>query len=222
MLSNLSAAITVAMLLAAPEEARSTCSSFKTEIGGRPVELAVPGGYVEICSRDAVLCRILTAGYPASVKTIGYFATPEEWSRYQADPDRAGGFTRYLIAQHAGGMSPNEFTGFREYVRSRQGKIPDSTELPAVLEKTGQANIGVFEDADDAIAFGAVMKVQSAASEPNAGPREETLLASTNLAFRTEQYVLSLYVYIDTKSEQRVEIVKDLTREWLQCLRSAD
>src|SRR5213082_1409182 len=81
------------------EAAETGCGSFVSRVDGQSLDLAPPRGFVEICGQDAELCRTLTAGYPPSVLTLGYFVSPEEWKRFKSGPPI--GFTRYLIAQSA-------------------------------------------------------------------------------------------------------------------------
>lgn len=198
-----------------PTAADSSCGSFQASVAPPALELAPPAGFVEICGRDAVLCARLSSGYPPTARTIGYFVTPEEWVQYREG--RLSGFTRYLIAQVSEGTAPTEFPDLKNFIRSRQGAIPDNTELPPVLDAVGRSNIGVFEDSDDAISSGVVMKLQPATS----GPPTDLILASTNTAFLTKGRVLSLYAFTDVTAKPSAEPVKQLTREWLKCLRSA-
>ncbi|MBC7882371.1 MAG: hypothetical protein H7Y37_13690 [Anaerolineae bacterium] len=195
--------------------AKSNCGSFQAAVPGPALDLAPPAGFIEICGKDKALCEELTSGYPPSVKTVGYFLTPLEWQRYRQG--RSIGFTRYLIAQVAGSTSPSEFSKLKNYIRSRQGDIPDSTDLPPSFNSSGQSNLGVFEDTNDAIAIGVIMKLQSAKPKVLA----DVVMASTNIAFVTKKRLLSLYVFVDVTSRPRAAPAKQLTREWLQCLRSA-
>jgi hypothetical protein len=155
---------------------------------------------------------MLTAGYPKTTKTLGYFVSPQEWDQYRGG--HLSGFSHYLIAQLATGASSADFAGIRRFVRSQNGDIPDHTQLPASFESEGKANIGVFEDSDDAIAFGVVMKVRPGASAP-------ITLASANTVFLAKEHVLSLYVFVDVTSKPSGEPAKSLAREWLGCLRKA-
>jgi hypothetical protein len=86
-------AATLASVLHA-EAAETGCGSFALPVDGRNLDLAPPHGFVEICGQDANLCRTLTAGYPPSVPTLGYFVSPEDWKRFKSGPPI--GFTRYL------------------------------------------------------------------------------------------------------------------------------
>jgi hypothetical protein len=63
----------------------------------------------------------LTAGYPPSVQTIGYFVPVEQWQSYQNGQHK--GFSPYLIAQKGRTLSPEEFEDFKRYVHSRQGEL---------------------------------------------------------------------------------------------------
>src|SRR5262245_30530525 len=115
--------VTLTMAFAVTATANdSGCGTFGSKAGEASIDLAPPVGYVEICGQDAELCAVLTSGYPASVTTLGYFVTPDEWKRYKTG---GTGFTNYLIAQLAGSMSPADLAGFKDYIRSNQGSIPD-------------------------------------------------------------------------------------------------
>ena len=208
------AAMGLASAVTAPAPVAS-CGSFVSKVDAASLDLAPPTGFVEICGQDAELCRVLTAGYPPTAKTLGYFVTSEEWMRFKKQPI---GFTRYLIAQLATSMAPEDLAGLKEHIRSQQANIPDHTELPAIVESQGRAPIAIFEDADDAIAFGAVMKLRT---KPPSPPKDATL-ASTNAALVMKGRVMSLYAFIDVTESKDVDAVKNLTRNWLQCLRAAN
>ena len=195
--------------------AESSCGTFQAAVPAPALDLAPPADFVEICSKDAPLCAKLASGYPPTAKMVGYFVNPEEWQRYREG--RLSGFTRYLIAQVSEGTAPSDFLGLKSFVRSRQGDIPDNTELPPAFDSAGRSNIGVFEDSDDAIASGVVMKLQ----RPEPGPSSTVILASANIAFLANERVLSLYVFTDVTAQPSAEPVKQLTREWLRCLRRA-
>jgi hypothetical protein len=122
-----------------------------------------------------------------------------------------------LIAQ-ATSISPGDLPDLKNHLRSRQGAIHDHTALPNILQSEGRANIGVFEDTDDAIAFGTIMQL---GTRPPA-PAKDLVLASTNTAFIVREKVLSLYVFLDVTATNDVEAVKRLTREWLGCLRATN
>jgi len=199
-------------LMAQPAIADSACGSFAVPVGPSRINLAPPSGFVEVCGRDSPLCTRLTAGYPKTAKTIGYFVNPQEWDQYRGG--HFSGFSHYLIAQLANGVLPAEFSDLRRFIRSQQGDIPDHTQLPANVDSEEKANIGVFEDSADAIAFGVVMKVRPAASAP-------ITLASANAAFLAKDHVLSLYVFVDVTAQPSGEPAKRLTRQWLACLRRA-
>jgi len=207
--------LVVLCLNSSPTAADSSCGSFQASVAPPPLELAPPAGFVEICSRDTALCAKLASGYPPTAKTVGYFVTSQEWDQYREG--RLSGFTRYLIAQVSEGTAPSEFPDLKNFIRSQQGVIPDNTELSPVFDAVGRSNIGVFEDSETAISSGVVMKLQPATS----GPPADLILASANTAFLTKGRVLSLYAFTDVTAKPSAEPVKQLTREWLKCLRSA-
>jgi hypothetical protein len=198
---------------ALPAIAQPKCGSFPAPVPAPALDLAPPADFVEICSKDAVLCAKLASGYPPTAKMVGYFVIPEEWQRYREG--QLSGFTRYLIAQISEGTKPADFSGLRSFIRSRQGEIPDNTELSPAFDSAGRSKIGVFEDSDDAIASGVIMKLR----HPGSGPSSTVILASANMAFLAKDRVLSLYAFTDVTAQPSAEPVKQLTREWLRCLR---
>jgi len=76
-----------------------TCDSARDPKARAAVDLAPPTGYVDVCSRDAQLCKRLTEGYPPSVQTLAYFVLAKEWQLHERGA--LDGFTQYLIAQRA-------------------------------------------------------------------------------------------------------------------------
>ncbi len=188
---------------------------FVSNVDGTTLDLAPPAGFVEICGQDAQLCHNLTAGYPPSTKTLGYFVLSEEWKQFRKERI---GFSRYLIAQLAISLSPDDLPGLKKHILSNQGSIPDHTSLVKILELKGRAPIGVFLDTADAIAFGQVLKLRM---NPPAPPKD-IILASTNVALAVKGKMLSLYAFDEVAEDMNVEAVKELTRKWLECLRAAN
>jgi hypothetical protein len=210
-------ALAVSLVLAAhATRGEPHCTSVLRDVDGIRIDLAPLEGFVEICSRDKALCRTLTAGYPASVNTLGYFVTAGEWEAYKGK--RLAGFTRYLIAQLAGTMSPEDLPGFKSYIHSQQGDVPDHTRLPETLKGAGRSSLGVFDETADSISFGTIMKLQTAVP----GPWRDAWLASTNSALVAKRRVLSLYAFAEVRRSEEVEEVKEMTKSWLRCLRKAN
>jgi hypothetical protein len=195
--------------------APAACAQFTTTIESNHLDLAPPAGYVEICAQHAELCKALTAGYPASAKTLAYFVSSADWEAFKRAPT---GFKHYLIAQQATTVSPNGFSKLKEEIRSRQGAIPDHSALPDPAKSTREVVIPVFIDTDDAISFGKVMSIRPVTPTPLA----EIRLASTNTALKVKGVVLSLYAFTDMSTDRDVETAKELTRTWLGCIRSAN
>ncbi len=156
---------------AAPE----LCDSFRDPKGRSVVDFAPPSGFLDVCSRDAALCDLVTRGYPQSVQTIGYFVPAEEWLRYQKRELR--GFSRYLIGQRGRTLSAKDFSDFKSYVHEKQGDIPDHTELPKHLKDFGQVPLGITGETDDSLSMGMLM---------NLGPADgsQLVLASINIALQ--------------------------------------
>jgi len=194
--------------------AEGKCASNVVMVDADRIDLAPPTGFVEICSQDAKLCEVLTRGYPPSAETIGYFVTATEWARHKK---QKVGFTRYLIAQVSRSTAAKDFPGLKDFIRARQGKLPDHTDLPKTLKSQGQVSLGIVDEAPDSISFGTIMKTRT--TEP---PERTLVQVALNSALVIGPRVLSLYTFRDFQTAKDVEAAKQLTRNWLQCLRSAN
>ena len=213
MIPHIRNALAVLGVAVATAAAQTTCQSAKRSITGGDIDLAPLAGYVDICAQDNPVCRTLTAGYPPSVSTIGYFVLADEWRSFQQTPR---GFTQYFIAQLALGTSPGDFPGLKQYLHSQQGSIPDHTRLPALLDSIGRVPLGVFDETDSSISFGTIMRLQ----------RRETAaqlpMVATNTAAVVKGHVLSLYAYRQFQTAADVDTTEQWTRTWLSCLRRAN
>jgi hypothetical protein len=188
------------------------CSAYPVQAPAGRLDLTPPIGFVEICSQDAKLCDRLTRGYPPSVQTVGYFVSPQEWAQFKKGT--LLGFSHYLIAQVSRSTPPDRFPGVKDFIRSRQGAVPDHTDLPGTLKSQGRVSLGVIEETTDSISFGAIMKNQAVSS-----PETEIALVSINAALVTGPHVLSLYLFRAFHTMKDVEMSKELTKTWLQCIR---
>jgi hypothetical protein len=197
------------------QAAGDSCVTYPVKVGSGRLDLAPPGGFVEICSQDAKLCSTLTRGFPPSVQTVGYFVSPQEWAQFKKG--EILGFTRYLIAQISRSTAAQGFPGLKDFVRSQQGTIPDHTDLPSTLKSQGRVGLGVIEETSDSITFGTIMKTQVASS-----PDKEFVLVALNAAMVVGPLVLSLYSFRDYQTMGDVETAKQLTKSWLQCIRSSN
>lgn len=204
----------VLSLVAATTSAGDTCASLPRTVGTRTIDLAPPAGYVEICDRDAALCKRLTANYPPSVTTLGYFVPDAEWAAHAQAPTAP--FSRYLIAQVVPGKTAAQLPEVKSFIRSQAQDPTPLDQLAERLRADGQAQLGIFEDTPDAIAFGAVATLPTPA--PGASG---TLLAMTNAAVAVDGEMLSLYVYARVADPGAVKGVEELARRWLQCVRRA-
>jgi hypothetical protein len=207
------AAVLVAFLLGAAAAAQPACAPWPAAAGGPALDLAPPPGYAEVCSQDAALCHRLTAGYPPSVLTLGYFVPVDEWAAFRRGETL--GFRQYLIAQLATATAPDDLPGLKARLRAQQGDAPDHTQLPAVFESAGRATLGIFDETDRSVSFGVVMRLRPAGATP--GVPELTLVA-TNTLLALGDRVLSLYVYREYGGPPDVAAAERLTREWLACL----
>ncbi len=205
---------TAALLLIASVAFAGPCGSFRDARERSRVDFAPLDGFVDVCSRDFQLCVKLTQGYPPSVKTIGYFVPTEEWRRYQKG-DKSG-FSRYLIGQRATTMSDSEFEGFKQYIHSQQGSMPDHTKAPATLELEERVPLGIVHETADSISFGAVTRFQSTGS----GVLSPLWLGSINIALQLKGETLCLYAFDTLKTPADTDGLKSLAGRWLGCIRA--
>jgi hypothetical protein len=207
------ASCALALVLAAPAAASiSECGSEVRSVEGRPLDLAPPQGYVDVCAHDQQLCQKLTKAYPPSLRRLGYFVPRDEW---EANKDKAPtNFRRYLIALLATNKKAAQLAAVKERLRSQVGAAPDAAQLMTEVRDKGQASLGILEDSPDAFAFGAVGRRDQHGSGE--------LLAMTNSAMVLKEHVLSLYVSATVSDAAQVDAVKAITKQWLGCLRSAN
>jgi hypothetical protein len=201
----------IAIIIPFSALAQDACVSTIRSAGPLQIDLSPPGHFIDVCAEDAALCKTLTSGYPPTVSTLAYFVLPGEWKAAKAKPR---GFSRYLIAQLAGSMSPDKLPGFKQYLHSQQGQVPDHTALPTVLASRGRVPLGIVGETPDSVSFGTVMKLES-----NRPSSPEFALASINSAIIVRDRVLSLYAFDEVKDFEAVEPLKKLSDEWLTCLR---
>jgi hypothetical protein len=190
--------------------AQDACQSAIRSAGAVQIDIAPPGHFIDVCSEDASLCKRLTSGYPPSVSTLAYFVLPGEW---EASRDKPHGFTRYLIAQLAGSMSPHELPEFKQHLHAQQGEIPDHTTLPSTLQSRGRVPLGIVNEAPDSISFGTIMELEPTTSS------QGFELASINSMIVVRDRVLSLYAFDEVKDPASIEPLKSLSERWLTCLR---
>ena len=196
--------------------AATACAALVRTVDGAPLDLAPPVGFVEICAQDRALCGTLTANYPASVTTVAYFVSKDEWDAYKVKPTPS--FRRYLIVQVVASRKPEQLESVKSFIRAQQSEVTGRARLAETLKSEGQAGLGIFDDTPDSISFGAVGKLAA----PAAGDGPAPLLATTNSALVLQGHVLSLYVYRDVQRVEDVDQVEALTKAWLQCLRNAN
>lgn len=192
----------------------ASCGAFSATSAELAIDLAPPAGFTEICTRDRELCADLTAGYPPGVRTIGYFVPSDEWVRYQrGDHSR---FSRYLIAQ-ATTTRASAFPALKDFIRSRSGRIPDSSRLsPKILRDLERVDLGVLDEGADFISPGVLLDARPSPQMPPLGPQ-----VAINTAFATSGQVLSLYTHHNFSGERDLDACKQLTTQWLKCLRGA-
>ena len=208
--------LTALLLLIASVALAEPCGSFRDTRERSQVDFAPLDGFVDVCSRDFQLCVALTEGYPPSVKTIGYFVPAEEWQRYQKGSTT--GFSRYLIGQRVTTMSPAEFSEFKQYIHAQQGSMPDHTNLPATLDSQERVSFGITDEADNAIAFGTVLKV----APKEGGVIAPFLLGSINIVLQLKGETLCLYAFDTLKERSDTGGLKTLAKRWVGCIRACN
>ena len=190
------------------------CDTFRDAKGRSTIDFAPPPGFIDVCSRDVLLCTVLTQGYPPSVTTVAYFVTVEDWQRYQHGERK--GFSQYLIAQLARTMSSDKFAEIKKYIHDQAGQIPDHTELPPPLVNKGNVPLGIIDETDDSISFGNITKLEP----EGASSGSSFLQASINIALQMKGQTLSLYVFEDLADISDASRAKALSRRWLACIKS--
>ena len=195
-------------------DAQVPCQTAPATVSSVSLDMAPPPGYVEICSQDEELCRRLTAGYPPSVTTLGYFVPADEWQAYKAS---SRGFAHYLIAQLANSTSANDLPGLKQYLHAQQGSIPDHSRVPAILDSNGRVPLGIFDETDSSISFGIIMKLRLTTDTTPA-----VALVSTNSAVVARNHLLSVYVFREFHESTDVDAAERLTRDWVSCIRHAN
>ena len=203
-------------LTSASQLSAQVCDSWRASVRDTTIDLAPPRGFIEVCSLDRDLCTVLTAGYPPSVKTLGYFAARRDWELFQRDSSL--GFDDYLIAQLALNRTAEQLPGFKAYLRAQQGNIPDHSDLPRMLTAQGRVPLGILAETPTSISSGVVM-----AARPVTNPAAESIvLVASNSAAAVTNHLLSLYVYRNYRSETDIDSVKAVTQRWLQCIADAN
>jgi hypothetical protein len=185
----------------------------RSPAAGLAIDLAVPAGFTEICGKDRDMCANLTAGYPPTVRTIGYFVPSSEWARYQRGDHSH--FKKYLIAQLTT-TSTSDFPAMKTFIRGRSGRIPDSSRIrPDVLRRLGRVDLGVLDEGPDFISPGVLLSVEPSPQMPALEPQ-----VAINTAFLRTGVVFSLYTHYEFAAERDVDACRQLTTQWLACLRS--
>src|SRR4051794_2609546 len=175
----------------------SSCGTYRTVSKQVTIDLAPPSGFTEICARDRELCRVLTAGYPPTVTTLGYFVASGEWAAHQRG-ERVSP-TKYLIAQGTS-MAQDAFPALKDFIRERAGRIPDNSRVPESGGTLARIDLGVLEEGPDFISPGIIIKVPPSALAPS--PANQVAI---NTAFATRGQVLSLYTHCDYSNGKDVD-----------------
>ncbi len=191
---------------------RAGCGQIQAALGGTAIGLAAPAGFVEVCTKDEQLCHELTSGYPPTVTTIGYFVPADKWAAHnRGEHPRLG---RLLVAQETS-TGEDAFPALKEVLRERQGRIPDHSPVIPRLEHVERVDLGVLDEGADFISMGVIINAQVPGLAA-VGPQ-----VAINTAFVDRGHVLSLYTHCDFAGPRDEEECRQLTTEWLGCLRGA-
>jgi hypothetical protein len=184
--------------------------SYECKIENASINLCPPEHWVEILSKDALLAHRLTNGYPSSVRTLAYFVPLSEWEDFQKQ--KTIGFKHYFIFQLARNMSPDGLAGFKDYIKTKQGNMPDHSDLPRMYKLQGHVSLGVFDETDDSISFENLVKLEFV-------PLKEPIdMVAANSAIRMNKFVFSVYFYQSYHDDKDVEAVKKLTHDWVRAV----
>jgi hypothetical protein len=184
--------------------------SYECKIEDVSLNLCPPEHWVEVLSKDPLIARRLTNGYPSSVRTLAYFVPLSEWESFQSK--RAIGFEHYFIFQLAGHMSPDDLSGFKNHIKAKQGNMPDHSDLPRMLKSQGRVSLGGFDETEDSISFGILMNQKIDLLEKPAD------LVVANSAIRLNKFMFSVYFYQSYRGEKDIEAVKKLTCDWVRAV----
>jgi hypothetical protein len=193
--------------------AQSACGSYVYAGTGGPIDLAPVAGYVEICSQDTQLCKYLTRGYPPDVITVGYFVAAPEWEAHRRDPTT--NFDHYLIAQLSTRFTVADLSGFKAYVHSNHGEIPDRSKIPEHLTSEGHVGLGILDETDSSITFGTILQMQRAGVD-------HLHIVATNSALVASGRIFSLYVYRNMRDTSDIGIATRQAKTWIGCIQRAN
>lgn len=218
-------------------EAAGSCESFVDPKKRSVVDLAPPAGFVDICSRDGLVCEMFTAGEPPNVreKIIGYFVPADQWERFRKGAPM--GFSPYLIAQRAETLSPKEFVELKGYAKKKKGNIWENANLHEAQKPLTLIPMGVVQETEDLISVGAVTRHMAPNKEAfEIGrfmtPAEKDLakksgkvlevkvtLTSVHTVFQLKGETLFLNTYEQREQPFDGESTKELARRWIECVR---
>jgi hypothetical protein len=222
MLSKVTFRLTVLCLCLFTAWLRSVdaCESFFDAKGRSKIDFAPPVGFVDFCSRDELMCYLLTTQFSQFVQTIGVFVNKDELER-----SREGGifrFSRYLIAQRGDTISPETFGELKKSIREGGGDKPKSSSSdPLQLKET--ISLGVVAETTDMIAWGILGRFTPPTNE---GRLKRLTMVSIQAIWQLAGESLSLHAReewmfpMDGGSEPDGKSLKDLAERWIQCIRA--
>ncbi len=182
-------------------------------LDGPSIDLAPPGGFIEVCAQENELCDELSGRYPPVVETIGYFWLSPEWERHRTG--RPVQLSRYLIAQ-VSSRPASAFDELKKSTRERAGAVPDNSNAPDVSGRVESVNLGVLAETSDSISIGAILKPRPSLMA-DALPTQ----AIINTALLAKGRVLIFYVHYNVSRDADVDAAKRLSADWLRCFRAA-
>lgn len=198
----------------------SACESFFDAKGRSKINFAPPVGFVDFCSRDELMCYLLTTQFSQSVQTIGVFVDKDELER-----SREGGilrFSRYLIAQRGDTLSPENFEELKDSIRQGRSAKPESLSSdPLQLKEI--ISLGVVAETTDMIAWGILGRFTPPTDE---GLLKRLTMVSIQAVWQFAGESLSLHAReewmfpMDGGSEPDGKSLKDLAERWIQCIKA--
>jgi hypothetical protein len=181
-------------------------------VGGAPVTLPEPKGYVDAAGVSAQLRDYGQTLAPQSNRVIAFFVQKEDQQRIAGK--QVPQLKRYHMVQvnrgqEAGAMTLAQFEEFRALIRNQAESGP----------KAGPASVlGVFEDRATAISF-----LSSVANPPQAGgkaPSLPVIVASSVVLVKGKP--LFLNTYFVRHAEADVDAARQAARAWLLSVEMAN
>lgn len=182
-------------------------------IGGTPLVLAYPDGYVELCSGNRSVAEDFKQAIPAENSLLGCYTTPKDLA--ELNNAQGGVFSTYLITSIMrgtvrGGTTAANFATFKSQLKEVvsqtyegldpefkkrlkdvSGNLSDKYKAPLEVKSEGSVPLGVFDESDQHISCAWLAK-----SKYLVGDKETTstqVQISTSVLANGRVFVLSTY-----------------------------